>query len=121
MTPKPDSQQSPEGVWLTPTVTVKLPDGSWLFKTGKPIFRANARQTAKLTGLSLKTLRILADMGLIRNAKASRSLVFYYPAEIEEFLAETGKDPDFWNEARESEYIKHARKRWGKTPGNETA
>lgn len=113
----PDSHD-PSGVWIAPIVTVKLPDGSWLFKTSKPIFRATARQTAKLTGLSLKTLRILSDMGLIRCVKPSKALVHYYPAEIEEFLAETGRDPDFWNATREAEYLRHARRRWGKKTGD---
>lgn len=63
----PDPEE-PSGVWFTPVRTIMLLDGSTIPKPGKPVLRASANQTSKLTGVSLKNLRSPAETGFIRRA-----------------------------------------------------
>lgn len=108
---------SPEAVWFTPTRVMELPDGSILIKRGKPIQRANARTTSRMTGVSLRTLRILADVGYIRCARPAPGSVFYYPAEVEAFIRQTEDDPAFWSKVRRDAYLQCARLRRGDPSG----
>ena len=90
---------------------MELPDGSILIKRGKPIQRATATATSKMTGISLKNLRILADVGFIRCARPTVSSTFYYPGEIEAFIKQTEDDPAFWTKVRRDAYLTCARLR----------
>lgn len=98
-------------VWFTPNRVMELPDGSILIKRGKPILRATATQTSKLTGVSLKNLRILADAGFIRCARPTPGSAFYFPGEIEDFIEKTEQDPAYWTKVRRDAYLQCARLR----------
>jgi len=116
-TPQERGQDAP---WYTPTVRVRLADGSTLLRPGKPVQRANATLTSKWTGVSRKNLRLLAEVGLIRECQVTPKTLLYYPAEIEEFIERTEREPDFWNAARRDAYITARRlrdHRWEKTDG----
>lgn len=102
---------TPQPVWFTPNRVMELPDGSILIKRGKPIQRATATATAKMTGVSLKNLRILADAGFIRCSRPTPGSAFYYPGEIEEFIQKTEDDPAFWTKVRKDAYLLCARLR----------
>lgn len=106
--PDPDE---PSGVWFTPVRVMTLPDGSTLLKPGKPVHRASANQTSKLTGVSPKNLRSLAEAGFIRRAMPTPGSTLYYPGEVEAFIAQTEADPNFWNRVRTAAYIRCARLR----------
>lgn len=93
-----------------------LPDGSFLIKVGKPVARANAGQTSRLTGISLKNLRILAEAGFIRCARPTPHSALYYPGEILEFVEKTEADPVFWSKVRRDTYLRCARLRSGQKP-----
>jgi hypothetical protein len=84
-----------------------------LIKPLKPTLRATASATAKLTGISLKRLRILAEAGFIRVARPTPGSSFYYPQEIEAFILRTEAEPDFWNKVRMTCYLSCARLRNG--------
>lgn len=91
--------------WLIPHKVILLPDGSSLIKPKAAIQRAKAAQCEKLTGVSRKVLARLAECGMIRRACPSPAGAMYYPAEIEEFIARTEADPDFWNDVRTKAYL----------------
>ena len=114
-TPQERGQDAP---WYTPTVRVRLADGSTLLRPGKPVQRANATLTSKWTGVSKKNLRLLAEGGWIRECQVRPRTWVCYPAEIAGFIERTEKEPDFWNDARRAAYITARRlrdHRW-KTP-----
>jgi hypothetical protein len=90
-----------------------LADGSFLIKPLKPSLRAAAKVTAKLTGVSLKKLRVLAEAGFIRVARPTPGSTYYYPQEIEAFILQTEADPDYWNKVRMATYLRCARLRNG--------
>lgn len=98
-------------VWYVPAIVMKLAGGEFLVKTGKPIMRTTAKQTSKLTGISLKNLRILAEAGFIRCARPTPGTAFFYPAEVEAFIQRTEAEPDFWNKVRLAAYLPCARLR----------
>lgn len=97
---------SPQGTWVPRYLTLMLADGSILLKPQKPELRATARQTAKQTHISQKTLARLAESGFIRCARVTpgNGLLLYYPAEVETFIKTVEEDPDFWTPARRSQY-----------------
>jgi hypothetical protein len=81
-----------------------LADGSILLKPQKPELRATARQTAKQTHISQKTLARLAESGFIRCARVTPGLILYYPAEVEAFIKTVEENPDFWTPERRRQY-----------------
>ncbi len=101
-TPAPSLANAP---WYTPTLVMKLADGSILIKHGKPVQRATANQTSAWTGVSKKNLKILAEIGEIRQCRPTPSSVFYYPAEVEDYIAKTEADLNYWNAVRRKAYI----------------
>lgn len=106
----PDPDPTPT-VWYTPNRFMQLPDGSTLVKPLKPVLRATATRTAQWTGISLKNLRILAEIGLIRCARPTPGSSFFYPAEVEAFIQKTEDDPNFWDKVRKDTYLKCSRLR----------
>jgi hypothetical protein len=100
--------------WYTPSIVLRLAGGETLIKPGKPVQRGTARQVSKWTGISTKTLDRLAEAGFIRASKPTPWLLFYYPAEVEEFIAKTEADPDFWSRHKRQAYV-HVRRK-PKTP-----
>lgn len=98
-------------VWFTPTRVMMLPDGSTLIKPGKPVLRTTAAKTSELTGISLKNLRNLSECGLIRCARPTPFVTFYYPGEIEAFVKRTEDDPAFWDKVKRDAYIRSSRLR----------
>lgn len=118
-TPSPTTS---EAAWYTPTLVMRLADGSTMLKPGKPVQRATSSQVAKWTGISKKNLRQLAEIGLIREARPTPWSLHYYPAEVEEFIAKTEADPDFWNKVRKDAYIQSRRLRDSRfKPGSDAA
>ena len=97
--------------WYTPTLVMKLADGSILIKHGKPVQRATSNQTASWTGISKKNLKILAEIGYIRQCRPTPSSVLYYPQEVEAFIARTEADINFWTEVRLKSYLQVRRLR----------
>lgn len=83
-------------LWHIPAVTVQLADGSTLVKPGKAVLRAAPAQTEKITGISPKQLRELADEGYIRRGNPTRGKVYYYPAEVQALTDYIERHPDFW-------------------------
>lgn len=102
--------------WIIHAQVVQLGDGSLLIKPQKPRLRAPAKLTSRLTGISLKNLRILSESGFIRCAKPSPGTCFYYPLEIEDFIQQTEADPAFWSKVRRATYLECARLRNGTQP-----
>jgi hypothetical protein len=96
----------PQGTWVPRYLTLMLADGSILMKPQKPELRSTAKQTAKMTGVSQKTLARLAESGFIRCAPVTpgSGLRLYYPAEVEAFIKTVEEDPDFWTPARCAQY-----------------
>lgn len=94
----------PVGVWITRCQVFALADGSFLLKPKRPVLRAGAKDTSKLTGLSSKTLARLAEAGFIRCCWPTARMPMYYPAEVEAFIRETEKDPDYWTSERRRQY-----------------
>ena len=94
----------PVGVWITRCQIFQLADGSYLLKPKRPKLRASARETAKATGVSCKTLARLAESGFIRCARITDRLPMYYPAEVEAFIRQTEQDPDYWTKDRKKQY-----------------
>lgn len=99
------------GPWYVPKIWLRLADGSWILKFGKPVQRATSSQVAKWTGISKKNLRLLAEAGFIRECRPTPWSLFYYPAEVEDFILKTEADPDFWNKVRRDTYIRARRLR----------
>jgi len=99
------SKSPQEAPWFTPIKVMQMPDGSFLLRPGKPIQRASIEQTSKWTGVSKKTLRRLAESGFIRCARVTAARHYYYPGEIEEFIAKTEADPDYWTPERIQHYL----------------
>lgn len=89
----PESNQK---LWHIPTVTVQLADGSTLVKPGKAVLRAGPAATEKITGISPKQLRELAEEGYIRRGNPTRGKVYYYPAEVTSLAEYIEGNPDFW-------------------------
>lgn len=83
-------------LWCIPNITVQLADGSTLVKPGKAVLRAGPAQTEKITGISAKQLRDLADEGYIRRGNPTRGKVYYYPAEVHALTDYIERHPDFW-------------------------
>lgn len=100
----PPDKVSPQGTWVPRYLTLMLADGSILLKPQKPELRATARQTAKQTHISQKTLARLAESGFIRCARVTPGLILYYPAEVEQFIAKVEANPDFWTPSRRAQY-----------------
>lgn len=90
--------------WFVPVTKVKLADGTYLLKTGKPFQRAQAGVCAKVFNISTKTLMLLGEAGHIRRARVSPMIFLYYPGEIEEFIRRMEEDPDYWTPQRRREY-----------------
>jgi len=86
------SAPTPGIIWFVPTKIMALPDG---VKCLKPVQRASAAVTSKLTGVSIKNLRNLAESGFIRSARPTPKSVFYYPGEVEDFIHQTEIDPAY--------------------------
>ncbi len=76
-----------------------------LLKPQKPVRRGTAKQVSKWTGIPKKCLRRLAQSGFIRESRPTINTIFYYPAEIEDFIQQTEQDPDFWTPQRRREYL----------------
>lgn len=91
--------------WIVPSLVVRLADGSTLVKPGRAVQRGTASQVAKWTGLSTKTLGRLAEAGLITRAKATPTLHYYYPGEVEALMQATADNPDWWTPARKRLYF----------------
>ena len=103
--PSTENARKPSaGLWYFPPLVMQLADGSYLLKPGRPIQRATARETAKMTKLSPKTLARLAEAGFIRRAMPTPRLPMYFPAEVIRFIRQTEKDPDFWTEERRKQF-----------------
>lgn len=113
MPPNPDKSKT---AWIIHAQVVQLSDGSLLIKPQKPRLRAPAKLTSRLTGISLKNLRILSGSGLIRCAKPSLGTCFCYPLEIEDFIQQPEADPAFWSKVRRATYLEFARLRNGTPP-----
>lgn len=94
----------PVGTWITRCQVFALADGSYLLKPKKPVLRASARDTAKATGISAKTLARLAEAGFVRCCRPTERLPMYYPAEVEAFIRVTERDPDYWTPERRRQY-----------------
>lgn len=97
--------------WYTPTLVLRLADGSTMLKPGKPVQRGTSNQVSKWTGISKKNLRLLADIGLIREARPTPWTLFYYPAEVEDLISKTEADPNFWDKVKRDAYIQVRRLR----------
>jgi hypothetical protein len=118
MTPDPSiSPHGQDSVWIIHTKVLHMADGSILIKPLKPCLRATAKVTEKLTGVSLKKLRVLAEAGFIRVARPTPGSTLYYPQEIEAFILQTEADPDFWNKVRMAAYLPCSRLRNGSRSG----
>ena len=102
---------SPDIPWLIPAIKLHLADGSTLVKPCKAVQRGTAEQVSKWCGISTKTLDRLAEAGFIRRSKPTPWLLFYYPGEIEEFIAKTESDPDFWCKVKRDAYVTSRRLR----------
>ncbi|MEO5915590.1 MAG: hypothetical protein ABIS50_15255 [Luteolibacter sp.] len=105
------SEPTIDAPWYTPTIVLRLAGNETLLKPGKPVQRGTAAQVSKWTGISTKTLRRMAEAGIIRESKPTPWLIFYYPGEVEELIAKTEADPAFWNEVRRAAYIEGRRLR----------
>lgn len=106
-----------DSTWYIPAKVIQLADGSTLIKPGKAIERAKAAHVARLTGVHRKTLAALADCGLIRRALPSPAGACYYPAEVEDLIARTEADPDFWNTVRTRAYLSGQKLKGSKPSG----
>lgn len=106
------------GIWFTPTQVLRLPGGETLLRPGKPVLRAKASETARMTGVHRKVLAALADCGLIRRAMPSPGNAHYYPAEVAELIRRTEEDPDFWNTVRTRAYLRGERLQDSKPSGD---
>jgi hypothetical protein len=93
-----------ETTWVFPALVLHLADGSALVKPQKPVQRACARVTAKITGISARTLERLAQSGFIRRAMPTERMALYYPGEVEAFLRATEADPAYWTPERRRQY-----------------
>jgi len=91
-----------------PALVMKLADGSYIVRPGKPVTRASATKTSKWCGISTANLRRLADAGYIRRGWSGPGVSYYYPAEVESFLLKTEAEADFWTEVRRNVYITSA-------------
>lgn len=96
----------PQPSYYIPPVSVQLPDGSTLIKPGKAILRVKPSDAEKMTGIKMKVLHALAECGLISRATPAPRVTFYYPAEIEAFIARTVEDPAFWDTVKTAAYLK---------------
>lgn len=109
-TPNPDIQNlhvdPKDGTWYTPTLVYRQPDGSYLLKPGKPQQRGTTAQVSKATGIHRKVLHRLADVGFIRRARPCPKVCLFYYADVEQFLAKTEADPDFWEGAKKSAFLR---------------
>lgn len=83
---------------------MQLVDGSTLIKPGKPVLMMGAREAAKYTRLSTKTLARLAESGFIRVALPTPRIPMYFPGEIMDFIQETIDNPDYWTDERRRQY-----------------
>ena len=92
--------------WIIPAKVIHLADGSTLVKPGKAIQRAKAATVAKLTGVHRKTLSALAECGLIRRCYPSPHCAHYYPGEVEDLLAQTEADPEFWSAVKTAAFLR---------------
>lgn len=101
--PTPDPQ-APQGVWFFPYREMRLADGSVLVKPLKPVLVMSARDTARFTKLSTKTLARLAESGIIRAEWPTPRMPRYFPGEVFEFLRETRENPDYWTPDRLRQY-----------------
>jgi hypothetical protein len=102
--PDPDDDPLKDVPWYFPTIKMKLADGTYLLKPGKPIQRAVSTVVAKAFNVSPRTLKRLAESGHIRDAQVTPQLVFYYPGEIEEFFRKMEENPGYWTAQRRREY-----------------
>ena len=93
-----------QGAWTIPYTFMTLADGSYLIKPGKPILHASAKQTAKMTNLSPKTLARLAESGFIRVAFPTPRIPQYFPQEVMAFIQKTIDEPNYWTAARRAQY-----------------
>lgn len=114
-----DKNNNPNTTWVIHAHVVQLADGTMMIKPQKPRMRATSKLTSRLTGLSLKTLRILSDAGFIRCARPSPGTCFYYPLEVEAFIKQTEDDPAFWDKVKKATYLKSARLRNGSQLGRD--
>lgn len=91
------SRPRPEPGWIIPTSTRLLPDGSTIVVPGKAVRRGTTAQVATWTKVPRKTLHRLADMGIITRSRLGFTF-YFYPAEIEALIAESGTNPDLWTD-----------------------
>jgi hypothetical protein len=122
MDPTTDTPKTPtlDAPWYTPSIVLRLAGGETLVKPGKAVQRGTPEQCSKWTGINTKTLKRLAEAGFIRVAKPTPWVAFYYPAEIEEFIAKTEADPDFWSDVKRKAYIESRRLRTKKVADDAT-
>lgn len=98
-------KSSDDALWFIPPTIVQLADGVTMVKPGKAIQRASPAYTEKHTGVSMRSLSLLADCGLIRRLRPTPGVVWYYPAEVMELIKRTEEDQDFWNDVRRKAYL----------------
>ena len=110
MTPAHDTPEH-SATWFIPVLRLQLADGSTLIKPCKAVARGTAEQVSRWTGISTKTLARLAESGFIRCSKPRPRVLFYYPGEIEEFIAKPEVDPDYWCKVKRDAYITSRRLR----------
>ena len=84
-----------DGKWVFPVVRVKQPDGSWVVKPGEPVCRVRTQVAERMTGVPSKTLFRLAEAGLIRRAKVSEKVSFFWVGEIEDLIERCAADPGY--------------------------
>lgn len=84
-----------EGKWVFPVERVKQPDGSWMVRPGEPVCRVRTAMAERLTGVPRKTLFRLAEAGLIRRAKVSEKVSFFWVGEIEDLIERCAADEGF--------------------------
>ena len=95
--------------WFIPSRKMLLGDGSTLVKPLKAVQWADSPRVVAWTGVKRKTLHALAECGLIRCRKPSPHVRQYLPAEVQEFLERTEREPGFWNEVRTKAFLRGER------------
>jgi hypothetical protein len=93
-----------EGTWIIPYDWMMLADGTFVLRPKKPVQVMNARETARFTGLSKKTLARLAESGFISVEWPTPRMPRYYPGEVLEFIRQTRENPNHWTPERLRQY-----------------
>ena len=71
-----------------PASKQRLPDGRWVVVPGEPQMRVRTHDAVRITGIPAKTLHRLAEAGYVRRAAVTPNIVFWWPQEIEELIAQ---------------------------------